>query len=205
MSDSVALVYRVQVTGLDVAKAAAESAASGAEAARASLSGLQSVGTSALPLLTSGLHTVNTMRMGVENLSRALTTLNPEAALHALLNMVSAASSLSRVMLQLRESTAAASAAQATLSVLSGSLWLIPLAVAAGAMVYQSLRSMQQGGSVGETGVYLLHRGEYVVPANRVSYGPIYVNFDAGRGAPDADALVRGLGPRIAERLRRGF
>ncbi len=198
-----ALVYRVQVAGLDVAKAAAESAASGAESARQSLSGLQSVGTQALPLLSSGLHTVNTMRVGVENLSRALTSLNPESALHAMLSMVSVASSLSRVMLQLRESTAAASAAQATLSALSGGLYLVPLAIAAGALVYQSLRSMQEGGSVGETGVYLLHRGEYVVPANRVSYGPIYVSFE-GRGG-DADALIGGLGPRIAERLRRGF
>jgi hypothetical protein len=197
------LVYRVQVTGLDVARAAAESAASGAESARESLSGLQFVGSQALPLLSSGLHTVNSVRLGVENLSRALVALNPESALHALISMVGAASSLSRVMLQLRESTAAASAAQATLSALSGNLYLIPLAIAAGALVYQSLRSMREGGSVGETGVYLLHKGEYVVPANRVSYGPIFVTFE-GRGG-DSGALVDGIGPRLAERLRRGF
>ena len=204
MSDSVALVYRVQVTGLDVARAAAESASAGAEAASSSLHGLQYAGAQALPLLTSGLHTVNSMRMGVENLGRALATLNPEAALHALLNMASVASGLSRVMRQLRDSTAIASAAQATLSVLAGGLWLIPLAIAAGALVYQSLRSMQSGGSVGETGAYLLHRGEYVVPANRVSYGPIYVSLEQGSNA-DPDALLRDIGPRIAERLRRGF
>lgn len=197
------LIYRVQVTGLDVARAAAESAASGAESARESLGGLQSAGAQALPLLSSGLHTVNSVRLGVENLTRALATLNPESALHALIGMVGAASSLSRVMLQLRESTAAASAAQATLSALSGNLYLIPLAIAAGALVYQSLRSMHEGGSVGETGVYLLHKGEYVVPANRVSYGPIFVSFE-GRGG-DSEALLAGIGPRIAERLRRGF
>jgi hypothetical protein len=196
------LIYRVQVTGLDVARAAAESAASGAESARDSLNGLQSVGSQALPLLSSGLHTVNSVRLGVENLSRALVALNPESALHALISMVGAASSLSRVMLQLRESTAAASAAQATLSALSGNLYLIPFAIAAGALVYQSLRSMREGGSVGETGVYLLHKGEYVVPANRVSYGPIFVTFEGSGGD---SALVDGIGPRLAERLRRGF
>ena len=197
------LIYRVQVTGLDVAKVAAESAASGAESARESLSGLQATGAQALPLLSSGLHTVNSVRLGVDNLTRALASLNPESALRALIGMVGAASSLSRVMVQLKESTAAASAAQATLSALSGNLYLIPLAITAGALVYQSLRSMQEGGSIGETGVYLLHRGEYVVPANRVSYGPIYVSFEGSGG--DVAALVAGLGPRIAERLRRGF
>ncbi len=198
-----ALVYRVQVTGLDVAKASAESAASGAESARESLSGLQAAGAQALPMLSGGLHTINSVRLGVENLGRAVASLNPESALRALISMAATASSLSRVMHTLRESTAAASAAQATLTALSGGLYMIPLAVAAGALVYQSLRSMQEGGSVGETGVYLLHRGEYVVPANRVSYGPIYVSFE-GRGG-EAEDLVAGLGPRIAERLRRGF
>jgi hypothetical protein len=205
MSDSVALVYRVQVTGLDAAKAAAESASAGAEAARSALGGLQATGAQTLPLLASGLHTVNSMRMGVENLGRALSTLNPEAALHALLNMASVAANLSRVMRQLRETTATASAAQATLSVLSGGLWLVPLAIAAGALVYQSLRSMQAGGPVAETGAYLLHRGEYVVPANRVSYGPIYVTFDSPTGSRDAEGLLGELGPKIADRLRRGF
>ncbi len=204
MSDSVALVYRIQVTGLDEARAAAESAAVGAEAASNALGGLRSSGAQVLPLLTSGLRTVESMRVGVDNLGRALATLNPEAAVHALLNMASVAAGLGRVMRQLRESTAAASAAQAALSVFSGGLWLVPLAVAAGALVYQSLCSMQVGGPVRETGAYLLHRGEYVVPASRVSYGPIYVSFERGE-ATDPEALLREVGPRIAERLRRAF
>ena len=106
----------------------------------------------------------------------------------------------------LRESTGAASAAQAVLATLTGRWWLIPLALAAGAVVYSKIRSMQAGGPVRETGLYVLHRGEYVVPARHLhSYGPIFVSFQRQpREGMDTDEFLRDLGPRLVESLRRG-
>jgi hypothetical protein len=157
-----------------------------------------------MPLVLNALQTVNSLRSSVDNVTKALETMNPEAMIYALLSMISVATNLMQVMRLLRESTATAAAAQAVLDALAGAWWLIPLAITAGVMVAQSIRSMQTGGPVAETGVYLLHRGEYVVPANQVtSYGPIYVSFPNQSGGLDVDGLLRELGPRLVGQIRR--
>jgi len=122
------------------------------------------------------------------------------------LNMMQVIRNLTSLMTMLKDSTGAASAAQAILAALTGRLWLIPLALAAGALVYARVKSMQTGGPVRETGLYMLHRGEYVVPARHVhSYGPIFVTFERQprRGA-DMDEWLRRLGPSLVEQTRRG-
>jgi len=198
--------YRVTVTGLEEAAAAAEAAGRSAAQASNAVNGLQSGASRALPILTTSLRAVNSTRLAVEQTAKALATMNPEAVLYALLNMASAVTSLTRMMRALRESTAVASAAQAVLAALTGRWWLIPLALAAGALVYSRVQAMQSGGPVGETGLYLLHRGEYVVPARSVtSYGPIFVTFERQpREGADAEEWLRRLGPRVAEEARRG-
>jgi hypothetical protein len=122
-----------------------------------------------------------------------------------MLDIVHVVMNLTHLMQMLRESTVLASAAQAVLDTLTGAWYLIPLAIAAGAMVAASTRNMQTGGPVKETGVYLLHRGEYVVPSNQVqNYGPFYVNFSKQPRSIDADRFLRDLGPELARQLRRG-
>jgi hypothetical protein len=198
------LNYTVAVTGLDQVKAQADSAAKSADLASNSVKGLQSQGVRTMPLVMNALQTVNSLRSSVDNVTKAMETMNPEAMIYALLSMISVATNLMQVMRLLRESTATAAAAQAVLNTLAGAWWLIPLAITAGILVAQSIRSMQTGGPVAETGVYLLHRGEYVVPANQVtSYGPIYVSLPAQPGGLDVDDLLRALGPRLAGQIRR--
>jgi hypothetical protein len=198
--------YRVTVTGLEEAAAAAEAAGRSAAQASNAVNGLQSGASRALPILTTSLRAVNSTRLAVEQTAKALVTMNPEAVLYALLNMASVVTSLTRLMRTLRESTAVASAAQAVLATLTGRWWLIPLALAAGALVYSRVQAMQSGGPVRETGLYVLHRGEYVVPARSVtSYGPIFVTFERQpREGADAEEWLRRLGPRVAEEARRG-
>jgi hypothetical protein len=198
--------YRVTVTGLEEATAAAEAAGRSAAQASAAVGGLQSGASRALPVLTTSLRAVNSTRLAVEQTAKALATMNPEAVFYALLNMASAVTSIIRLMRTLRESTAVTSAAQAVLAALTGRWWLIPLALAAGALVYSRVQAMQSGGPVRETGLYLLHRGEYVLPTRSVtSYGPIFVTFERQpREGADADEWLRRLGPRVAEEARRG-
>ncbi len=198
------LTYTVSVTGLEQVKAQADSAAKSADLASNSVRGLQSQGVRTMPLVMNALQTVNSLHSSVENVTKAMETMNPEAMVYALLSMISVTTNLMQVMRLLRESTVAASAAQAVLDTLAGAWWLIPLAITAGVMVARSLRSMQTGGPVAETGVYLLHRGEYVVPAaNVANYGPFYVSLPNSGSRLDVDALLRELGPRLARQVRR--
>ena len=74
------------------------------------------------------------------------------------------------------------------------------------------------GGLVPETGPYLLHKGEEVLPIHRSytrreyvsprtvqSFGPIFITFEKQpREGLDVDAWVRSLGPRLFEEARRG-
>jgi len=121
-------------------------------------------------------------------------------------------------MIMLKESTGAASAAHAILATLTGRWWLIPLALAAGAIIYAKIKSMQWGGLVPRTGLYVLHKGEEVVPAHRVystthhntysrtiqSFGPVFITFEKQpREGLDLDRWLRDLGPRIAQQARR--
>ncbi len=198
------LVYTVSVTGLDQVKAQADSAAKSADLASNSVRGLQGEGLRTMPLVMNALQTVNSLHSSVENATKALQTMNPEAMIYALLSMISVATNLMQIMRLLRESTATAAAAQAVLDTLIGAWWLIPLAITAGVMVASSVRSMQTGGLIHETGTYLLHRGEYVVPANNTAnYGPFYVSFTGGPQGLDVEGFLRELGPSLTRRIRR--
>jgi hypothetical protein len=141
----------------------------------------------------------------VTQTSRAINDMNPMALLTSFMSMIHVVSNLTALTRRLRESTAAASAAHAILATLSGRWWLIPLAIAAGALVYSKIQSMQMGGPVNQTGLYLLHRGEYVVPASQTHLGPVFVTFERQpTGGLEVDQWLRELGPRLEEQMRRG-
>jgi hypothetical protein len=205
VADRVDLEYNVQVTGLGEATASANAAAQSAGQASAALQGVQAQGGGTLATLSMTLRTLNSTRLAVTQTSRALTDMNPALMLTTFMSMIQVVSNLTSLTKRLRQSTAAAGAAQAILATLSGHWWLIPLAIAAGALVYSRIQGMQTGGPVERTGLYMLHRGEYVVPASQTYMGPIFVTFERqpqlGLGM---DEWLRELGPRLDERVRRG-
>ena len=213
------LEYRVTVSGLGEAAASAQSAGASAAQAAASMNAVQAQGSRILPTMLMSVRSMNAARLAVEQTSRAITDLDPRAAMYGFLNMIQVVRNLTGLMNMLKASTGAASAAQAILATLTGRWWLIPLALAAGAVIYSKIKSMQVGGIIPETGPYLLHRGEEVVPAHRVyssrtehvthrsstSMGPIFITFEKQpREGLDMDRWLRGLEPRLVEIARRG-
>jgi len=220
VEDFFLLEYEVSVTGLGEAAIAAENAGKSADQAQAAMNSAGSQGSRTLPVMLMSLRAFNATRLAVEQTSKAITDLDPRAALYGFLNMMQVVRNLTSLMGMLKESTGAASAAQAILATLTGRWWLIPLAIAAGAIVYAKIKSMQEGGLVPETGLYVLHRGEEVVPRHVVyssrteavanhrhlhTYGPIYVTFERQPGeGPEAERWLRELGPMIVQRARRG-
>ena len=206
MAEKLELEYEVSVTGLGEAAITAENASRTANQASLALTGARSSSSRTLPIMLMSVRSMNAARLAVEQTSKAITDLDPRAAMYGFLNMMQVVRNLTSLMTMLKDSTGAASAAQAILAALTGRLWLIPLALAAGALVYARVKSMQTGGPVRETGLYMLHRGEYVVPTRHVhSYGPIFVTFERQprRGA-DMDEWLRRLGPSLVEQTRRG-
>jgi len=232
MAERMQLEYEVSVSGLGEAAIAAENAGRSAEQASLALRGARSNASSMLPVMLMSVRSINAARLAVEQTSKAITDLDPRAAMYGFLNMMQVVRNLTSLMGLLKESTGAASAAQAILATLTGRWWLIPLALAAGAIIYARIRNMQEGGLVHETGLYLLHRGEEVIPKEVVetrqilesretrihqthgyvphhrhvhTYGPIFINFQRQpREGLDMDWWLRELGPRIVEQVRRG-
>ena len=201
MADRVDLEYNVQVSGLGEAAASANSAAASANQASAALQGVQAQGGGTLATLSMTLRTLNSTRLAVTQTSRAINDMNPVALLTSFMSMIQVVSNLTALTRRLRESTAAASAAHAILATLSGRWWLIPLAIAAGALVYSKIQSMQMGGPVNQAGLYLLHRGEYVVPASQTHLGPVFVTFERQpTGGLEVDQWLRELGPASRSR-----
>ena len=168
MAEKMQLEYEVSVTGLGEAAITAENASKSAKQASLSLTGARSSASSMLPIMLMSVRSINAARLAVEQTSKAITDLDPRAAMYGFLNMMQVVRNLTSLMIMLKESTGAASAAQAILAALTGRWWLIPLALAAGAIVYARIKSMQEGGLVKETGPYLLHKGEKVVPVREV-------------------------------------
>ena len=203
MSERVGIEYRVTVTGLDTAKAAATASAESAKQATTALNHVQNQSTSSLPTLMMTVRTVNAARLAISQTSNAITELNPVALMYGFLNMIQVVNNLTSLTRLLRDSTASASAAQAILAGLTGNLYLVPMALAAGALVYSSIKSMQTGGPVDSTGLYLLHRGEYVVPANQTSIGPVYITFNKQPTAHRTSQWLDQLGAKIMGELRR--
>ena len=205
MSDRVDLEYNVQVTGLDQAQASANSASESANQATAALQNAQAMSSSSLPTMLMTVRAVNATRLAIAQTSRAITDLNPTALMYGFLNMIQVVRNLTVLTRMLKDSTGAAAAAQSILAALTGNWWVIPLALAAGALVYSRIKSMQSGGPVTNTGLYLLHRGEYVVPTQQTRLGPIFVTFEKQPRSPlDMDQWLSDLGPRLTEKMRRG-
>lgn len=232
MSERFQLEYEVSVTGLGETVIAADTAGKSAEQASNAINNVRMGASRTLPTLMMSIRAVNATRLAVEQTSKAISDLDPRAALYAFLNMMQVVRNLTSLMSMLKESTGAASAAQAILATLTGRWWLIPLAIAAGALIYSRIRSMQLGGLVPETGVYLLHSGEHVIPKEEThimktfettnihtthrslytaperhvhSYGPIFVSFERQpREGPNIDDWLRSLSGRIAQLVRRG-
>ncbi len=205
MSTVGTLVYNVQVLNLAEVQQQADRVARSADAASRSQRDLQLSTRQSLSLMANGLHIFTTTQHAIMSVQRALKESNPQNWVTAFLSLLSVAVNLTQVMRLLQRSTAAAASAQAIVSTLAGAWWLIPLALTAGALVYSaSMKSYQAGGPVNQTGVYLLHRGEYVVPANQTSYGPFYISFNRQPSGADADSFMRELGPRLARSMRRG-
>ena len=232
MADRVDLEYNVQVTGLEEAAASANAATESANLASTALQGARTQSGGTLATLSLTLRSLNSTRLAVAQTSRAINEMNPAALLTGFMSMLQVVNNLTSLTRRLKESTAAASAAQAILTALSGHWWLIPLAIAAGALVYSRIQSMQTGGPVSRTGLYLLHRGEEVVPGNsvnypksegyeallrpiihssrtettsrHVSYGPIFVTFEKQpEEGKELDRWLRELGPMIVQQARR--
>jgi hypothetical protein len=151
------------------------------------------------------MRAVNATRLAITQTTRAITDLNPTALMYGFLNMIQVVRNLTELTRMLRDSTGAAASAQAILAALTGNWWVIPLALAAGALVYSRIKSMQTGGPVTHTGLYVLHRGEYVVPAQQTRLGPIFVTFEKQPRSPiEVDQWLDELGPRLTEKMRRG-
>jgi len=230
MAEKLELEYEVSVTGLGEAAITAENASRSANQASLALTGARSSSSRTLPIMLMSVRSMNAARLAVEQTSKAITDLDPRAAMYGFLNMMQVVRNLSSLMTMLKDSTGAASAAQAILAALTGRWWLVPLALAAGALVYAKIKSMQEGGLVPETGPYLLHKGEHVIPAREVemrevvetrriytgrteyvaprtiqSFGPIFVTFERQpREGPEIDRFLRELGPRLIAETRRG-
>lgn len=219
MAERMQLEYEVSVTGLGEAAITAENASKSAEQAELALTGARSSASRTLPIMLMSVRSINAARLAVEQTTKAIADMDLRAAMYGFLNMMQVVRNLTSLMTMLKESTGAASASQAILATLTGRWWLIPLALTAGALIYAKIKSMQAGGLVGETGLYLLHKGEEVVSAQRVytttrhetysrtaqSFGPIFITFEkAPREGLDLDRWMRELGPRLVAESRRG-
>jgi len=203
MSERVGIEYRVTVTGLDTAQAAATASAESARQAGDALNHVQNQSSSTLPTLMMTVRTVNAARLAITQTSNAITELNPVALMYGFLNMIQVVNNLTSLTRLLKDSAASASAAQAVLAGLTGNWYLIPMALAAGALVYSGIKSMQTGGPVNQTGLYLLHRGEYVVPANQTSIGPVYITFNRQPMSRRTGQWLDQLSTRIMGEMRR--
>lgn len=159
-----------------------------------------------LPIMLMTVRSMNAARLAIVQTARGIRNLNITNLMYGFLNMIQVVRNLTSLMRILQKSTASAGAAQAILATLTGKWWYIPLALAAGAAMYSVISSLATGGPINQSGLYMLHKGEYVVPANMVNrYGPIFVNVNRVAG-DDADyrAMVRGMGTTFALASRRG-
>lgn len=216
MTEKVDLEYNVQITGLEEVQASANSAASSANHASKAIQSAQAQGNSSLPTMIMAIRSANAARLAISQTTRAITDLNPTALMYGFLNMMQVVNNLTSLTRMLKDSTGAAARAQAVLVTLTGNWWLIPVALAAGALVYSRIRSMQSGGEVTYTGLHLLHKGETVLPANRYSkeptifpikqhLGPIFITFDNQPKQDEREDWIQKLGSTLSMQLRRGF
>lgn len=69
---------------------------------------------------------------------------------------------------------------------------------------FMSARSYQRGGVIPETGVYMLHKGETVVPSG-MTYNQIFINMTTGgiSSNVDVDNMLNKMAMRMAQESRR--
>ncbi len=203
MSDRVDIEYNIKVTGLKEAQTGAESAAAGAQQATNALETAQLQANTSLPTMVMTMRAANAARLAVQQTSKGIHDMNLTAIMYGFLNMIQVVRNLTSLTKTLKESTGAAAAARAILMTLTGQWWLIPVALAAGALVYSQIRSMQTGGTVTYTGLHYLHRGETVVPANQ-RLGPIFITFN-NQPEPglSRDHWLNQLGSTLTQQIRR--
>jgi hypothetical protein len=214
VTERVDLEYNVQVTGLEEAKVSANAAAESANQASAAMNVAQVQSSSSLPTMIMTMRAANAARLAVSQTSKAVTELNPTALMYGFLNMMQVVNNLTSLTRKLKDSSGAAASAQAILATLTGNWWIIPVALAAGALVYSRVKSMQAGGEVTFTGLHYLHKGEYIVPDrsrtnNRIypvkqQLGPIFITFEKQPEPTEREEWLRDLGSHISEQLRRG-
>jgi hypothetical protein len=227
LTERVDLEYNVQVTGLEEARTSANSAAESASQASAALSTAQAQGRSSLPTMIMAMRSANAARLAISQTSKAITELNPTALMYGFLNMMQVVNNLTSLTRMLKDTTGSAASAQAVLAALTGNWWLIPVALAAGALVYSRVKSMQTGGEVSYTGLHILHKGEYVLPKNQAQnlepptriehpsithrtvsvsqhLGPVFITFEKQPQPQERGEWLRDLGSHINEQLRRG-
>jgi len=208
VSDRDEIEFHIRVTGITEAEAETAETAETAAQATQSLQNAQQAATDSIRPVISSVRALNAARLAVQQTARAIEELDPTYVLYAFLNMVQVVYNLVNLMRILQKSTASAASTQAALAALTGRWYLIPLALAAAGLVYSQLRSYQQGGLIPETGIYLLHKGEYVVPANQItnqSFGPIFVSItQGGIQSLNMRELLDSIGPEIMRKVRRG-
>lgn len=195
-------------TAMNEVKATSEQVSRMVEETNKSQTQLQDVSRNTLSVGITLIREVNAARLAIVQAHRAITELNPIAALYAFLNIVQVANTLIPLMKSLLGVQKGVLAAEGAISVLSGQAWLIPVAIAGVAALLAAVemagRSRQRGGSIEETGIYLLHKGEYVIPSSHVTnYGPFYVTFSGSSGRFSKEDFIREYGEEVARRARR--
>jgi hypothetical protein len=204
MSDRTDIEYNVRVTGLGEAQAGAQSAAEGAKQATEAMQTAQLQSNTSIPTMIMTMRAANAARLAVQQTSKGIHEMNLTSLMYGFLNMIQVVRNLTSLTKTLKESTGAAAAARAILMTLTGQWWLIPVALAAGALVYTQIRSMQTGGTVTYTGLHYLHKGETVVPANQ-RLGPIFITFNQEpEPGLSRDHWLNQLGETLTNQIRRG-
>ena len=103
MSERVGIEYKVTVTGLDTAKAAATASAESAKQATTALNHVQTQSTSTLTTLMMTVRTVNAARLAISQTSNAITELNPVALMYGFLNMIQVVNNLTSLTRLLKD------------------------------------------------------------------------------------------------------
>ena len=162
-----------------------------------------------LSTLRAGIRDINAARLAVEQLARGIRTANPSAFIYALLNIIQVIATTAQLLRWLQTQAALTGSALAIVQFLQGPAGWAVIAgaiVAAGTIYAAASRSMQRGGLVEETGPYLLHRGELVVPAAQVanftSFGPFTMVVNSAPSRPED--FMREWSWKVASELRRG-
>jgi len=159
-----------------------------------------------LTILTLAVRDANALRLAVTQTSRAIRELNPAAAMYAFLNIIQVIRNTMSLLDLLRKKQQTAIFAQTLLQGLSGPPgWaLIAGAVVTAGVVSAMVEgSLQRGGYISRAGRYYLHRGEVVVPSQRINnFGPF--TMIVNQLPDDPASAMRIWAVTRGQELRRG-